>query len=42
MSSSEALQELLNYKKDIEKDLEVIYIIINIFINRMKKKLSIY
>ena len=42
MSSSEALQELLNYKKDIEKDLEVIYNIINILINRMKKKLSIY
>ena len=29
-SSEEALQELLNYKKDIEKDLTVIYIIINI------------
>ena len=42
MSSSEALQELLNYKKDIEKELEGIYIIINILINRMKKKLSIY
>jgi len=39
MSSSDVVQELLNYKKDIEKDLKVIYIIINILlINRMKKK----
>jgi len=30
MSSSDVVQELLNYKKDIEKDFKVIYIIINI------------
>ena len=39
MSSSDLVQELLNYKKDIEKDFKVIYIIINILNKQDEEKI---
>jgi hypothetical protein len=35
---SSGLDELLEYKKDIEKNLDVIHILFLLLINRMKKK----
>ena len=43
MSSSIVLQEILEYKQEIEKDLKVNQKLLIIFyLNRMKKQLSIY
>jgi len=42
MSSSDVMEELLCYKKDIEKDLEVCFLILIKIVNRMKIELLIY